>query len=157
MFFDLNAMDSATLAKAQENAIKFIQSQATPADMISVMTYTSKLNVIQDFTDNHDSLIATLQKIMPTAANNSPVNGAANREFAIFNADRQLAALEEAVKSISVFPEKPEKKALLVFSGSTPSNGVDNQAQLRATTNAASQANVSIYSIDAGGLVVAPK
>ncbi len=155
MFFDLNALDAGTLAKSQESAIKFVQEQATPADRISIMTYTSKLNVLQDFTDNHDNILAALRTIMPAdAGNNGAGNGVAGAEFAIFTTDRQLAALENAVKSPAALPEK---KALLYFSNGIPRNGVDNQAQLGATTNAAVRANVSIYPIDSRGLVAAPK
>ena len=39
----------------------------------------------------------------------------------------------------------PEQKSLVYFASGLRLNGVDNQAQLRATTNAAIRANVSIY------------
>jgi hypothetical protein len=46
-----------------------------------------------------------------------------------------------------------EKKALVYFASGMTRNGVDNQAQLQATVNAAIRANVSFYPIDARGLV----
>ena len=46
-----------------------------------------------------------------------------------------------------------EKKALIYFASGLRLNGVDNQAQLQATINAAIRANVSFYPIDARGLV----
>ena len=46
-----------------------------------------------------------------------------------------------------------EKKVLIYFASGLRLNGVDNQAQFQATTNAAIRANVSLYSIDARGLV----
>ena len=46
-----------------------------------------------------------------------------------------------------------EKKALVYFASGLKLNGVDNQAQLRSTLNAAIRANVSFYPIDARGLV----
>ena len=46
-----------------------------------------------------------------------------------------------------------EKKALIYFASGLHLNGIDNQAQLRATINAAIRANVSIWTIDARGLV----
>jgi hypothetical protein len=45
-----------------------------------------------------------------------------------------------------------EKKALVYFSGGVELNGVDNQAQLHATVNAAIRAGVSFWTIDARGL-----
>ena len=70
-------------------------------------------------------------------------------EFNIFNTDRQLAAMEDAVKKLAAFPEK---KALIYFSSGISKNGIDNQSQLKNTINSAVRANVAIYSVDARGL-----
>ena len=50
----------------------------------------------------------------------------------------------------------PEKKALVYFASGLRLNGTDNNAQLRATINAAIRSNVSMYPIDARGLVAQP-
>ena len=71
-------------------------------------------------------------------------------EFNIFNTDRQLAALETAVKMLASLNEK---KALVYFASGMTRNGLDNQAQLQATINAAIRSNVAFYPIDARGLV----
>ena len=73
-------------------------------------------------------------------------------EFNIFNTDRKLAALETAVKMLASLPEK---KALVYFASGMSRTGMDNQAQLRATVNAAVRGNVSFYPVDARGLVAA--
>ncbi len=46
-----------------------------------------------------------------------------------------------------------EKKSLIYFASGLRLNGVDNQAQLHATINAAIRAGVSFWPIDARGLV----
>ena len=46
-----------------------------------------------------------------------------------------------------------EKKSLIYFASGMQLNGVDNQAQLRATINDAVRAGVSFWPIDARGLV----
>jgi hypothetical protein len=46
-----------------------------------------------------------------------------------------------------------EKKSLIYFASGLQLNGTDNQAQLNATVNAAIRAGVSLYPIDARGLV----
>ena len=71
-------------------------------------------------------------------------------EFNIFNTDRKLAALESAVKMLGSLPEK---KALVYFASGMTLTGIDNQAQLRATINAAIRGNVAFYPVDARGLV----
>ena len=70
-------------------------------------------------------------------------------EFNIFNTDRQLSALETAVKMLGSLNEK---KALVYFASGMQHNGTDNQAQLQATVNAAIRSNVSFFPIDARGL-----
>ena len=54
---------------------------------------------------------------------------------------------------MSMLRPLPERKSLVYFSSGLRLNGTDNHAQLRATTNAALRANVSIHAIDARGLV----
>src|SRR5688572_18242188 len=46
-----------------------------------------------------------------------------------------------------------EQKSLVYFSSGIRLNGTDNMAQLKATTNAANRANVSIFPVDSRGLV----
>jgi hypothetical protein len=78
--------------------------------------------------------------------------GQDDAEFSILNTDRQLSALQTAVEMLRPLPDQ---KALVYFASGLRLNGVDNQAQLRATTNAALRANVSIFPVDARGLVAA--
>ena len=70
-------------------------------------------------------------------------------EFNIFSTDKKLAAIEQAAKMLASFPEK---KALVYFSGGVSRSGLDNEAQLQAAINAATKANLAIYSIDTRGL-----
>jgi len=140
MFFDLNTMDAAAQSKALDNAIQFVQQQATASDRIAVMTYTSRLNVLTDFTGDRDTIVATLRTI-------TPVTGAVAG-----NPGAQLQGIQAA---ISVLAPLPDKKAMIYFSSGVPKNGADDQDQLNATVNAAVRANVSIYSVDSRGLVPA--
>ena len=176
MFLDLSSLDAEALARVQEGTIKFVQDQANPTDLISVMTYNSRVKVLQDFTDNHDRIVEALRTITPAdAGNNGAGNGTAGTEFDIFTTDRQLAALQDAVKLLAAFPEKKamyyffsngdimangvDNRVLLPFdayfsNGGTRTNGADNQAQLRATINAAIRANVSIFPVNSRRLQV---
>jgi len=47
----------------------------------------------------------------------------------------------------------PEQKSLVYFASGLRLNGTDNQAQMRATVNAAIRSNVHIFPVDARGLV----
>lgn len=163
MLFDFSSMQPAEQMRAQQAAIKFLTQQMTSSDMVSIMSFTSELKTIQDFTSDRDLLIATINKLRPgessenaaiadegaDAQDQSGQFVADETEFNIFNADLKLAALEEAADKLRQYPEK---KALVYISSGVQKNGVDNQSQLRATVNAAVRANVAFYPIDARGL-----
>jgi VWFA-related protein len=121
-----------------------------------------------DFTADRDRLktvienlpigdMADLAAMADTGDDDSEDTGAAfvadETEFNIFNTDRKLAAIEDAVKKLA---KLPEKKVLVYITGGISRTGVDNQAQLEASINAAVKANVSIFPIDARGLMGDP-
>ena len=163
LFFDQAGMPVADQLRAQQAALKFIRTETTASDMVAVMTYATSLNVVQDFTADRDVLTKVIRGL--TASDTGTANGstgdaseadtgaaytADDSEFNIFNTDRQLAALESAVKMLGSLAEK---KALVYFASGMTRTGIDNQAQLRATVNAAIRNNVAFYPVDARGLV----
>jgi VWFA-related protein len=163
MFFDMTSMPIADQMRAQTAATKFIRTQMTPSDLMAIMTFSNDVNVVEDFTDDRDQLQKDIKKLTigegqgfdeTNADDSASDTGAAfqqdDTEFNIFNTDRQLSALETAVKMLGSLNEK---KALVYFASGMQRNGMDNQAQLQATINAAIRANVSFYPIDARGLV----
>jgi VWFA-related protein len=164
MFFDLSSMQPAEQIRARDAAVKFIDTQMTASDMVSIMTLTNELRVVQDFTNDRETLLSVIQALRvgdsselaalaATGADPTDDSGeftADDTEFNIFNTDRKLSALEDATRKLAPFPEK---KALVYFSSGIGKTGVDNQSQIRATVNAAVRANVSFYPIDARGLV----
>ena len=167
MFFDLSSMQPAEQIRARDAAVKFIDTQMTASDMVSIMTLTNELRVVQDFTNDRETLLSVIQSLRvgdsselaalaATGADPTDDSGeftADDTEFNIFNTDRKLSALEDATRKLAPFPEK---KALVYFSSGIGKTGVDNQSQIRATVNAAVRANVSFYPIDARGLVAIP-
>lgn len=163
MLFDFSSMQPAEQIRAKEAAVKFLRSQMTASDEVSIMTYGAELKTVQDFTADRDQLIATVERFRigdssenatfaDEGADSQDQSGqftADETEFNIFNADLKLAALEDAARTLGQFPEK---KALIYISSGIQKNGVDNQSQLRATVNTAVRANVAFYPIDARGL-----
>jgi VWFA-related protein len=163
LFFDQAGMPVADQIRAQQAALKFVKSQITPSDVVAVMTYATSLDVLLDFTADRDALTKVIRGL--TASDTGMANGSTgddseadsgaayaqdDSEFNIFNTDRQLAALESAVKMLGSLSEK---KALVYFASGMTRTGIDNQAQLRATVNAAIRNNVAFYPVDARGLV----
>ena len=161
LYFDLSAMPPPDLLRAYNAAVKYIKTQMTPADLVAVMGFQGGgVRVKQDFTDNKPQLLEVVQTLVfgedkdgdgiPDQLEEGTSFGQDDAEFAILNTDRQLSALQTAVGMLRPLPDQ---KSLVYFSSGLRLNGVDNQAQLRATTNASLRANVSIFPVDARGLV----
>ncbi|MGH9614496.1 MAG: VWA domain-containing protein [Bryobacteraceae bacterium] len=163
MLFDFSSMDPPEQIRAVNAAIKFLATQMTASDAVSIMVFGGSLKTVQDFTTDRDLLISTIKSfhigdsselaaMADTGADSEDTSGlyvADETEFNIFNADRKLAALEDAARTLGQYPEK---KALVYFSSGVEKTGVDNQSQLRATINTAVRSNVAFYPIDARGL-----
>ena len=163
MFFDFSTMQPAEQIRAKDAALKFIKTQMTTSDLVSILTYSNRIRVLQEFTDDRQRLIDTINGFRigesselaeaAVGTDDADDNGgfqSDDTEFNIFNTDRKLSALESAAKRLAMYPEK---KALIYFSSGVSKNGNDNQSQLTATINAAVRSNVSFWPIDARGLV----
>jgi VWFA-related protein len=161
LYFDLTATPPADQMRAFQAAQKFIGSQMETADVVALMTFGGgAVRVVQDFTDDRARLLEVIDTLIfgedkdgdgvRDAPDTSSAFGQNDAEFNIFNTDRQLSALQTAVTMLRPLPER---KALVYFASNLRLNGTDNNAQLRATTNAAIRANVSIFPVDARGLV----
>ncbi|HEX3877589.1 MAG TPA: VWA domain-containing protein [Rhizomicrobium sp.] len=167
IYFDMSAMPQSDQLRALDAAQKFVKSQMAGPDLVAIMEYTGgAVKVKQDFTDDREKLLTVIGTIIAgegqgfdedaadaSSADTGAAFGQDDGEFNIFNTDRQLAAIQTAV---GMLKNLNEKKALVYFASGIRLNGVDNQAQLKAMTNAAIRANVSIWSIDARGLVAMP-
>ena len=164
LYFDMTAMPPNDQLRALEAAQKFVRAEMNPADLMAILRYQGgAVQVLQDFTANHDRLLSILGTMSvgegqgfdeSTSDSSTPDTGAAfgqdDSEFNIFNTDRQLSALQTAATMLG---QLNEKKLLIYFASGMRLNGLNNQAQLHATVNAAVRAGVSFWPIDARGLV----
>jgi VWFA-related protein len=157
LYFDMTAMPPIDQSHAIGAAQEFIRKQMTPADLVAIMVYSgNEVTVHEDFTGDRERLLATLQTMIVGEDENVPeplIEGAFGQnggEFSIFRTDRQLAALQTAANMLGKISEK---KSLVYFASGIRLNGTDNHAQLRATVNAATRAGVSLFTVDARGLV----
>ena len=164
VYFDMTSMPPGDQLRALAAAQNFIRTQMTSADLVAILRYSGgAVEVLQDFTGDHDRLLSIIQTMIvgegqgfgeSTDDASSSDTGAAfgqdDSEFNIFNTDRQLSALQTAANMLG---RLSEKKALIYFASGLRLNGLNNQAQLRATVNSAIRAGVSFWPIDARGLV----
>jgi VWFA-related protein len=164
LYFDMSAMRPDDQIRALTAAEKFVRTQMTPADLISILRFNGgAVDVLQDFTGDRNRLLSILQTMIvgeapgmedsiddASSADAGAAFGQDDGEFNIFNTDRQLSALQTAAKMLE---RMNEKKSLIYFASGMRLNGVDNQAQLHATIDAAVRAGVSFWPVDARGLV----
>jgi VWFA-related protein len=164
LYFDMSAMRPADQLRALHAAEQFIRTQMTSVDLVSIMRYNSaSVDVLQDFTADRNRLLSILETMIvgegqdsaeevddASSADTGAAFGQDDSEFNVFNTDRQLSALQTAAKMLG---QVNEKKSLIYFAGGLRLNGVNNQAQLHATVDAAVKAGVSFWPIDARGLV----
>lgn len=164
LYFDMSAMPTGDQLRSLAAAEKFVKTQMAAADSMAILTYTGgSVKVLRDFTGDRNDLLTTIQTLIvgegdglggaagdESAADTGAAFGQDDSEFNIFTTDRQLAALQTAVNMMGTLNEK---KSLIYFASGLRLNGVNNQAQLQATTNAAMKANVSFFPVDARGLV----
>ena len=169
LFFDLTSMQPDDLIRAHDAAAKFVKQQMTKADVVAVVAFSTRLTVLANFTNDHallDKAIAQLTENSTTDLSN-PLYAAAENgeydvqeytgaaytpdetEFNVFNTDQKLAAIEGLA---NVLGGIPGRKAMVEFTGGITQTGEENRTQLRAATDAANRADVSIYSLDSRGL-----
>ncbi|MGO8813814.1 MAG: VWA domain-containing protein [Terriglobia bacterium] len=178
-FFDLSSMQPDELMRALKASGDFVTNKMTPADLIAVVTYSSSLRVTQDFTNDRLSLRKALRAILVGeesssvaaqgaigAAGGTDANGMEivtqdvsdaftpdETEFNIFNTDEKLAAVQSLA---TMLRNVPGRKSVIHFSSGITKTGQENEATLRAATDAANQADVSLYTMDARGLAALP-
>lgn len=164
LYFDMTAMPPQDQIRALTAAQKFVRTQMTAADMISILEFAGgSVAVLQDFTTDRNRLLSILETLIvgegqgstdsiddAASADTGAAFGQDDSEFNIFNSDRQLSALQTTARMLE---QMREKKELVYFASGLRLNGADNMAQLHATIDAAVRAGVSFWPVDARGLV----
>ena len=105
------------------------------------------VDILQDFTADRNKLLSILETMIvgegqgsvesiddASSADTGAAFGQDDTEFNVFNTDRQLSALQTASRMLG---QLNEKKSLIYFASGLRLNGVDNEAQLQATVDAA--------------------
>jgi VWFA-related protein len=164
LFFDLSAMEPDEIDHAVTSAEHYVDTQMAPADLVSIVSLGSSLQVNQDFTTDHALLKKELQAFSTGSGQGfeegttgttegTPDTGqpftADDTEYNIFNTDRRLEALRSVAEKLAYVQQK---KSLIYFSSGMDRTGIENQSELRAAVNAAVRSNLAIYTMDMRGL-----
>ncbi|HTH52754.1 MAG TPA: VWA domain-containing protein, partial [Edaphobacter sp.] len=169
MFFDLSTMQPEDVDRAVQSAQDYINKKMQPADLVAAVSMSTSLSLDQDFTADKTALLKAVGRY-----NGSEGTGFANgneggnsggtaddassftaddSEYNALNTDRELYAIRTIAESLQ---RVDQRKSLLYFSGGLTRQGIENQASMRAATNAAVRANMAIYSVDSRGLQALP-
>jgi hypothetical protein len=145
LYFDLRAMAIIDRARAFAAAQSFVRTQMQFGDLVAIITAGGSVAVKQDFIDDRDRLIQTLDQLM---ADSGPESGAA------VDVDQQLTGLHTAVNMLGSLQGK---KAVVYFAAPvvTPVAGADS-TELQPLIDAAIRANVAFYRVDSRGLITPP-
>ena len=164
LYFDMTSLPPADEMRALSAAEQFVRTQLTTVDLVAIMRYNGgAVQILQDFTSDRNRLLSILETLVvgegqgsadttddASSADTGAAFGQDDSSFNVFNTDRQLSALQTAA---SMLGHVNEKKSLIYFASGLRLNGIDNQAQMHATADAAIKAGVAIWTVDARGLV----
>jgi VWFA-related protein len=166
LLFDIASMQPEDVQRAVDSATAFVQKNMTPADMVAVATISSNLDVLNDFSSDRTVVGNALAKLgykegtatPPPSADTVATDEQQSQDdtssqdtsdMDAFNNDVRLRALKALAETLAPIEQK---KSILYFSAGMQRSGEDNQVELRAATNAAVRAHVSIYPVDTRGL-----
>jgi VWFA-related protein len=167
LLFDVSSMQPDDVQRAVDSAQKYVSEKMSAADLVAVVTVSSTLSVLTDFTADRGKVAAALTTLgyaegtatpppdASTAATDEAAATAADDATAetsdldLFNNDIRLRALKTIADTLAPIEQK---KSIIYFSAGMQRSGQDNQVELRAAINAAVRGNVAFYPIDTRGL-----
>ncbi len=165
LLFNLSSAGLQDVQMMRTAAQKFLEEQFTPDDAVAVLVFDNGLELLTDFTSDRTTLTRVLGNLsqenpeldlsLPGEDTDSEEDSASEfiadeTEFALFETNQQLSAIQSVAQA---FRDVLGRKALLYFSSGFTSRGVENNEQMRWTTDLSNRANISIYSVDTRGLV----
>jgi VWFA-related protein len=157
LFFDKSAMDPPAIIRSVEAARAFVKNQMTPADLVTIASYGTQLEVKSDFTNDRETLDHTLESLVPgkqksSKDDKSKMDGSANSE----NAPHRVEISLDAAKSLAdMLAQIPGRKSVMHFTSGLLQEGPENLGNLSAVdaaTDAANRSNASFYEVDARAL-----
>ena len=137
--------------------MKFLKTQMTPSDLMAIMTFSSDLKVVEDFTDDRDELTKDIKKLTIGRRPGLRRDGHQRRQRGGHRRGVHRRTTPSSTSSIPTaswprwkppsrcWARCPRRRRWSISPAACTRNGLDNQAQLRATINAAIRANVSFY------------
>lgn len=153
LFFDNSTLDFGQQGLARKAAVEFINANAGPNRVMSIVNYTGSLQITQNFTEDADKLRAAASgvKSSSVASNETASAGGPNITSAelAFGVNTGILALRSLVKSLG---NVPGRKSLILLTGGfrlVP----EIISDMTGLIDVCNKSNVAIYPIDVRGLV----
>lgn len=145
LFFDNSTMSKQDQIQAKAAAAKFIDGNAGPDRLMSVVEFGGVLRTVQNFTADADLLRAAASGMKTSAVDpNSQVSKEAG-----YGARAMLLSVRTLARNLSGFPGR---KMVVLFSTGF-ALGPSIMVDLRDTVSECNKANVAVYVLDARALV----
>jgi VWFA-related protein len=157
LFFDTATLTSSTLLTVRQDALRFVDSFASPDRNIAVISFGESMQVLQNFTADPARVKDALNRLQnytntgPAAApaGRGGRGGASPVATDASGYRRMLASLRTVADSVSTIRGR---KALVLFSGGL-STAIDINSDIRDTVDACNRANVAVYGVNGHGLI----
>ncbi len=161
LFFDNSSMQVPDQMTARAAATKFIDANASPNNLMAVVEFGGALRVMQNFTANVDLLKRAASGTKGTAVASNmdtgnsgfvadvPAMSSISSVEADFGARTMLLALRSLAKNLRSISGR---KVVVLISAGFPLTP-EYQSELTATVDACNKSNVTIYALDARGLI----
>jgi VWFA-related protein len=153
LFFDNSTLDFGQQAIARKAAVQFINANAGPNRVMSIVNYTGSLQITQNFTDDADKLRAAASGIKASSVASNQTASAAGPSISAaeisFGVNTGILALRSLVKNLG---NVPGRKSLILLTGGfhlVP----EIMSDMTALIDVCNKSNVAIYPIDVRGLV----
>ncbi len=162
LFFDDSTMNANLQQYARQQAVKFVESTASPNRLMAVVDFGGSLQIAQNFTADGELLKRAVSTIKFSSVNPNAGGGGVQlaamgvpslgRAQSDFGANSVLLSIRDVAKSLQGVPGR---KTMILFSSGFPLTP-ERQSELTATIDALNKANIAVYPIDVRGLVASP-
>jgi len=170
LLFDTSSMQPEDLQRAADAAVEWAKEKMSPADLVAVASIGASLQVLTDFTTDHQKVLSALEsfagaesvaaarvdastmttdEITDAATTDDTTIDTGAQELDTFNNDVRLRGLRTLCDHLRVWQQK---KAVLYFSSGMQRNGADNQVEMRGAINSCVRSSVTLNPVDSRGL-----
>lgn len=152
LFLDMSSLTREDADRVVASSVAFAQEQNPLTDAFAVVTVGARFAVVKDFTPSREELRSVLQS--PGLLDGTAPNAGTLATIPLAApvpelTDLRLQGLATVCNTLAAVPQRT---AILYFSAGMRRDAA-NQVELRGATNVCNRANVSIYPVDARGLV----